>query len=234
LYVCTLPVFTGWEWLQSILKMWYCGCWNILLYQRILSCRLQHGGFGKKKITFFNRISLRKELTFCDTNTGFPVKWHPRNDSRNSILMTCYYPDLGPASDWMEQVFNQSQALLRSGWCRVMGMEFHTWWHFFKRLMWISRPVLKKWRLSRKMKDYQEFIDKLWRFNFILLLISFSFLFQALQQQERNCTWWDRICCYQSCCQETGLGNQSSLHFQVSWAAWTLAYIVVLVIWSLR
>ena len=27
-----------------------------------------------KQITFFNRISLRKEMTYCDNNTGFPVK----------------------------------------------------------------------------------------------------------------------------------------------------------------
>ena len=47
-----------------------------------------------KQITFFNRISLRKELTFCDNNTGFLVKWHPMNDCRNFTLMTCHYPDL--------------------------------------------------------------------------------------------------------------------------------------------
>ena len=173
-----------------------------------------------KQITFFNRISLRKELTFCDNNTGFLVKWHPINDCRNFTLMTCHYPDLGPAFDWMEQVFNQSQALPRSGYCRVIGMEFHRWWLSFKRLTWIFRPVHEKWPLSRELKDYQELIDNIWRFNFILLVMSFSFLFQALQQQERDCAWWDRICCYQSCCQETGLGNQSGLHFQVSWAVW--------------
>ena len=26
------------------------------------------------------------------------------NDSRNSILVTCYYQDLGSASDWMKQI----------------------------------------------------------------------------------------------------------------------------------
>ena len=34
-----------------------------------------------------------------------------RNDSRNSILMTCHYLDLGSASDW--PCFNQSEALPR-------------------------------------------------------------------------------------------------------------------------
>ena len=41
--------------------------------------------------------SLRKQPTF---NTGFPAKWHLRNERRNSILMTRHYPDLGSASDW--------------------------------------------------------------------------------------------------------------------------------------
>ena len=33
--------------------------------------------------------------------TGFPRKWHLRNDCRNSILMIHHYPDLGSASDWL-------------------------------------------------------------------------------------------------------------------------------------
>ena len=28
------------------------------------------------------------------------AKWPLRNERRNSILMTCHYPDLGSASDW--------------------------------------------------------------------------------------------------------------------------------------
>ena len=45
--------------------------------------------------------SLKKQLTFGDTTTGFPVKWRLRNKCRNSILMTRQYPDLGSASDWL-------------------------------------------------------------------------------------------------------------------------------------
>ena len=33
-------------------------------------------------------LSLRKQLTFRDTTTGFPAKLRLRNDCRNSILMT--------------------------------------------------------------------------------------------------------------------------------------------------
>ena len=40
--------------------------------------------------------SLRKQPTFFNTTTGFPVKWRLRNDCRNFILLRC----LGSASDW--------------------------------------------------------------------------------------------------------------------------------------
>ena len=44
--------------------------------------------------------SLRKQPTFGDTTTGFPAKWHLRNERWNSILMMRHYPDLGSAFDW--------------------------------------------------------------------------------------------------------------------------------------
>ena len=44
--------------------------------------------------------SLRKHPTFRDATSGLPAKWRLRNERRNSILMTCHYPDLGSASDW--------------------------------------------------------------------------------------------------------------------------------------
>ena len=34
----------------------------------------------------------------------FPAKWRPRNERRNSILMTRHYSDLGSASDWLKQI----------------------------------------------------------------------------------------------------------------------------------
>ena len=53
--------------------------------------------------------SLRKQLTFGDPTTGFPAKWHLRNERRNSTLMTRHYPDLGSASDWLCRVGNLFQ-----------------------------------------------------------------------------------------------------------------------------
>ena len=45
--------------------------------------------------------SLRKHPILRDVTTGFPAKWRLRNEPRNSILMTCHYPDLVSASDWL-------------------------------------------------------------------------------------------------------------------------------------
>ena len=55
--------------------------------------------------------SLKKQLTFGDTSTGFPIKWRLRNKCRNSILMKRHYPDLGSASDWLCRVGNLIQPI---------------------------------------------------------------------------------------------------------------------------
>ena len=51
-----------------------------------------------------NFSSLRKQSTFGDVTTGFPAKWHLRNERRNSIRITRHYPDLGSSSDWLNQI----------------------------------------------------------------------------------------------------------------------------------
>ena len=40
------------------------------------------------------KSSLRKQTSFHDDSTGFHAKLHLRNGLRNSILLTCYFPDL--------------------------------------------------------------------------------------------------------------------------------------------
>ena len=44
-----------------------------------------------------------------DVTTGFPAKWCLRNERRNSILMTRDYPDLGSASDRLNQTTHASR-----------------------------------------------------------------------------------------------------------------------------
>ena len=55
--------------------------------------------------------SLRKQPTFRDASTGFPAKWRLRNERRDSILITRYYPDLGSVSDWSWRVRNLPQPI---------------------------------------------------------------------------------------------------------------------------
>ena len=54
---------------------------------------------------------VRKQLTFGNATTGFPAKWHLRNECRNSILMTRHYLDLGSASDWLNQIFQVARPI---------------------------------------------------------------------------------------------------------------------------
>ena len=56
-------------------------------------------------------FSLRKQPTFGGATTGFPAKWRLRNERRNSILVTCHYPDQGSASDWSCLVGNLIQPI---------------------------------------------------------------------------------------------------------------------------
>ena len=56
------------------------------------------------QVTVCKNSSLRKQTTFRHATNSFPVKRHLRNECRNSILMTCHYPDLRSVSDWLKQV----------------------------------------------------------------------------------------------------------------------------------
>ena len=51
----------------------------------------------------YRQSTKRKHLKFCDPVAPFPMKWHPRNECRNFILMSHHYPDLDSALN-----FNQS------------------------------------------------------------------------------------------------------------------------------
>ena len=61
----------------------------------------------QKKWSFTQRHS----ATFRGATTGFPAKWGLRNERRNSILMTCYYPDLTKAPNWSCRVGNLFQQI---------------------------------------------------------------------------------------------------------------------------
>ena len=62
----------------------------------------------QRKRKFARFISLRKQPTFGDATTEFSAKWRLRNERRNSTPMTRHYPDLGSASDWMNQISHEA------------------------------------------------------------------------------------------------------------------------------
>ena len=68
--------------------------------------------------------SLREKPTFRDTTTSFQAKWFLTNERRNSILMTCRYPDLGNASDWSCRVGNLLFSRGNQWWGRKMLAAF--------------------------------------------------------------------------------------------------------------
>ena len=72
-------------------------------------------------------ISLRRQVTFGNAATGFPAKWCLRKECRNSILMMCRYPDLGSASDWLNQISHVARTIRSTTqiWVvNVISMEF--------------------------------------------------------------------------------------------------------------
>ena len=73
--------------------------------------------FDNIQMKFLEQLFMNPDKTaqtFRNATTGSPLKWHLRNKHRNSILMTCYYPDLGSTSDWLKICFNQSETLTSS------------------------------------------------------------------------------------------------------------------------
>ena len=60
------------------------------------------------------------------------IGWSKFSTSKN-------YPDLDSASDWMKQILNQSEALPRSGYWRVISMEFLC---SFVRRHFAGKPVV--------------------------------------------------------------------------------------------
>ena len=64
--------------------------------------------FGENlKITDYYKYCITDPKTFvqfCESTTGFAVKWRVRKKHRNSILMPSKYLDLGIASDWLKQI----------------------------------------------------------------------------------------------------------------------------------
>ena len=97
--------------------------------------------------------SLRKQLTFCCTTTGFPAKWHLRNEHRNSIPMMHHYPDLGSTSDWLCHVGYLLQPIKSTTqtWvvtCHVIIMSWNFCTHFSDATSYEMLPVFSSYQTT--------------------------------------------------------------------------------------
>lgn len=72
--------------------------------------------------------SLRRQPTFRGVTTGFPSKWRPRNECRNSLLMTCHYPGLLKVFDWLKQVSIASRPIRSTA--QIWVVTRHHYWIF--------------------------------------------------------------------------------------------------------
>ena len=72
-----------------------------------------------------NFLSLRKQPTFGDATTGFAAKCHLRNEHRNSTLMMHHYPDLGSASDWLNQISHVARPIRSTTQICVVTLHQH-------------------------------------------------------------------------------------------------------------
>ena len=61
--------------------------------------------------------------------TGLRIQGHffvretTTGERKKSVLMTCHFPHLGNAFDWLKQISHGRKALPRSGLCHVVGKE---------------------------------------------------------------------------------------------------------------
>ena len=83
---------------------------------------------SEKMISHAVYSSLRKQPIFSYVPTGFP-----RNERRNSKLMTCYHPTLGNASDWLIRLYVGSNRPFSSCTKPQFQSEAKCETHFHKR-----------------------------------------------------------------------------------------------------
>ena len=126
--------FIKWKWAEIGMEN-YCvrgvflnvSCWQISWSRKsftiILKLQLK-----ERPVTYWISWENSRDFT-TPPLVSFPAKWRLRKDCNNSILMTCHYPDLGSASDWLRQIsrHNQSEALPRSGMLAYVISRKNQW-----------------------------------------------------------------------------------------------------------
>ena len=93
--------------------------------------------FGWKDVVAGN-----KQSTFGDATTGFPTKRCLRNERRKSILMTRHYPDLGIASDWLNQISHALRSIRSTTQNWVVTLHQYGIFALVLRRIWQGKPVV--------------------------------------------------------------------------------------------
>ena len=109
--------------------------------------------------------SLRKQPVLYNAITDFPTKiyaWGTTTEIQMTDDIHCYQnPDLGNASDWMKQIFNQPEAPPGSGSWHAISMEFL---QSFLTHYSIGQPVLASQIVGCSLRLH---VDSLQSNNFI-------------------------------------------------------------------
>ena len=118
------------------------------------------------------RLNWRNSYTMTIKKLAWENSWHfatqalvsPRK-SRNSILMTCHYPDLGSDSDWLCRYGNLLQPIRCSN--KILAVRRQRYWIFalVTQKSFRGKPV-ERHEMSAVFSSYQE--------TFVWLLFFFS------------------------------------------------------------
>ena len=86
-------------------RNYFCACESFCGEGTILAAFLQVFAGPLPKLSRLTRTipPATQVILYPENTAGIS---HQRNDSRNSILMTCHNPDLLSASGWLKQIFN--------------------------------------------------------------------------------------------------------------------------------
>ena len=116
-----------------------------------------------------SHIGWEKKPIFCNTRSGFPVKWRLRNEHISSILMMSHYLDLGSDSDWLCCKRNLLQPIRST--TRIWVVTHHQYESLHSFLRWhftgtptVASHIFLGYLARRKQKDL-EFTEKcFWNF----------------------------------------------------------------------
>ena len=160
-------------------------------------------------------LALEHRQYFATPPLVFTAKWRPRNERRNSILMTYHYPDLRGAFDWLNDLSHMA---------RPIRSTTHLWVvirHQYgisalvpdvicgKKTVVAPRNVSYFLRLDSrlKIKTGVYFFNKYWLFQLTKVRIEMKIVLKDLP--ELTCTTWR---CYRHQMVKIHKGERTAIH----------------------